>query len=275
MATPTQHRRGQKFFIILACLATAIIILSLLLFTFWLLDNHSTAENTSIAIENADLTELPLDEATENTEENADVFDPYWDFHDVNYLAADFSQLKQLNPEIVAWLSLSGTDINYPITQHQDNTFYLNHSIDQSSNDAGWAFLDYRNHSALQNRNTIIYAHGRQDGSMFGSLKRTLTADWRADPNNFLIKTSTPSTNAIWQIFSTYQIPDTNDYIQTDFADDDDFVNFLQMLQNRSNFNYHVEVKPSDQILTLSTCANTTASDKIVVHAKLIRSQNR
>lgn len=277
----TKNRRGQQFFLLLIILAAAGMIISLVYLTFWLIDNYNTTKNTTSVVENANLTTISDQNNSEPGDESDSEFNPYWDFSDTDYLAADFNQLKQINPEIIAWISVGGTNINYPITAHSDNSFYLNHSVDRSKNDAGWVFMDYRNQSFKTQTpnhydyNTIIYAHGRHDGSMFGSLKRVLSKEWHSNPDNFLIKISAPYTNSIWQIFSTYQIPDTNDYIQTEFASDTDFSDFLQLLQNRSNFQYHVELDPTDHILTLSTCANTNSGDKIVTHAKLIRSQNR
>lgn len=277
----TKNRRGQKFFLLVIILAATAMMISLIYLTFWLIDNYNTAENTTSVVENANLTTISNENDSEPGDDSSSEFNPYWDFGDTDYLAADFDQLKQINPEIVAWISVGGTNINYPITQHSDNSFYLNHSVDRSKNDAGWVFMDYRNQSFKAqtsnhyDRNTIIYAHGRHDGSMFGSLKRILGKEWHNNPDNFLVKISTPHSNSIWQIFSTYQVPDTNDYIQTDFENDTEFSDFLQLLQNRSKFQYHVDLKPTDHILTLSTCANTNSGDKIVAHAKLIRSQNR
>lgn len=282
LGAPAKRRRAQHILLSIIILAIIGMIISLYLFAVWLINNHLTNQYTSEIIDDANLT---TESSNSNSEDNPDPdpnsdFDPYWNFSDMDYLAADFNQLRQLNPEIVAWISVGGTNINYPVTQHTDNTFYLNHSVNRSRNSAGWVFIDYRNRGLSSNaanydRNTVIYAHNRHDGSMFGTLKRALGGKWRSNPDNFLIKLSTPHTNSIWQIFSTYQTPDTNDYIQTDFASNSDFTNFLKLLQGRSNYDFHVNLTENDKILTLSTCAGPTSSDKIVVHAKLIRNQER
>lgn len=274
-------RRGRELFLVFIVIAAVGIVTCLGYFVFWLIDNQNTLENTATVVESANLSQVEAGDTSGENSDDEDKFDPYWDFGDTNYLAADFDGLRQINPEIVAWISVGGTSINYPIAQHSDNDFYLNHSIDRSKNDAGWVFMDYRNRGALStagadyDRNTIIYAHGRHDGSMFGSLKNVLGANWHKDSDNFLIKISTPKSNSIWRIFSTYKIPDTNDYIQTSFSSNSDFENFLQMLKSRSNFDYHTDLTANDKIITLSTCSTANPSDRIVAHAKLIRSQNR
>ena len=70
-------------------------------------------------------------------------------------------------------------------------------------------------------------------------------------------------------MFSTYVIPNTNDYIQTDFDSDEEFINFLNMIKNRSQHNFNTKINSNDNILTLSTCYND--NEKTVVHAKLIK----
>ena len=133
-------------------------------------------------------------------------------------------------------------------------------------------FLDYRNNNT-NNKNTIIYAHGRTDKTMFGALRNILNNNWLNNPNNYIIKISTEKENSLWQIFSAYHLPTTNDYLQTTFSGDTEYQIFLEMLKNRSSFNFNTNVSSNDNILTLSTCYNN--SDKMVVHAKLIKKENK
>ena len=119
------------------------------------------------------------------------------------------------------------------------------------------------------NKNTILYAHGRTDTTMFGSLKNTLKNDWLNNTNNHVIKLSSEYDNTLWQVFSIYHIPTTNDYIQVDFSSDLEFVNWANTLISRSSHNFNTDVSATDNILTLSTCYNE--EEKLVVHAKLIK----
>lgn len=121
--------------------------------------------------------------------------------------------------------------------------------------------------------NTIIYAHGRTDETMFGSLKKVLTKKWFNNKENYIIKISTETENTLWQIFSIYRIPTTNDYLQTEFNSDDEYQRFIDMLLKRSSYNFNSYVNENDNIVTLSTCYNN--SDKLVAHAKLIKKEKR
>ena len=152
------------------------------------------------------------------------------------------------------------------------NMNMINVGFNKSYNTAGWVFLDYRNNST-NNQNTIIYAHGRTDKTMFGALRNILNNNWLNNPNNYIIKISTEKENSLWQIFSAYHLPTTNDYLQTTFSGDTEYQIFLEMLKNRSSFNFNTNVSSNDNILTLSTCYNN--SDKMVVHAKLIKKENK
>lgn len=198
--------------------------------------------------------------------------DPYWDYIKMNMIDVDLSKLKTSNQDVRGWIQVNGTNINYPFVQAKDNKYYLTHSFDKSINKAGWVFLDYRNNST-NNRNTILYAHSRVDKTMFGSLKNILSNGWLNDKNNYVIKISTPKENTLWQVFSVYHIPTTNDYLQTKFTSEDQFLDFVNKLKDRSAHDFKTTVNKKDNILSLSTCYSN--NEKLVLHAKLIKRQVR
>lgn len=286
---PARQRRaklrtqGSNPFLRILCLAGLACFFCLVRLSFWLIDNQVSQQETTQVTEQASLQTTPSFTNNPNQAQTASVhsdqtFDPYWDFQTTNYLSADFTQLQTTNPSTVAWLHINGTNVNYPVVQHSDNNYYLNHTFSGSRNSAGWVFMDYRNLS-FQSRetpydpHTIIYAHARQDDSMFGSLRWIFSPNWFSNPDNSIIQISSPHTNSLWQIFSIYQTSNTNDYLQTNFPETRMFTDFVHLLQSRSLFNFGTTVSFSDHILTLSTCANT--NDRLVVHAKLVKSQTR
>lgn len=194
---------------------------------------------------------------------------PYWDYTKINLIDVDFSSLETINSDTVGWVQVPGTNINYPFVQTSDNDYYLNHSFDKTYNGAGWVFMDYRNNAKEFGKNTIIYGHNRADKTMFYTLKNALNNDWINNSNNHFITLSTKNENTLWQVFSAYHIKTTNDYIQTEFNSDEDFQEFLSMIQSRSAYNFDITVNENDKILTLSTCH--TNNEKMVVHAKLVK----
>lgn len=240
----------------------------------WKLDSNKTNEEINTIQENTNIEEVQDNKGTEiiKQAEKIPKENPYWDYIKMNMIDVNFDNLKKINSDVVGWIKVNGTNINYPFVQSKDNKYYLTHSFNKSYNNAGWVFLDYRNNN-INNRNTIIYAHGRTDKTMFGTLRKVLNNGWINNTNNYVIKISTEKENSLWQIFSIYHIPTTNDYLQTEFKDEREYQRFLNILKNRSNHNFNTSITSNDTILTLSTCYND--SEKMVVHAKLIKKQKK
>lgn len=261
-------------FIFTILIFVIILILSIYNLVKWKIDSNKAKEEITTIQESINVEEV---EDTENTEivepvEEIPKENPYWDYINMNMINVNFNDLKKTNSDVVGWLKVNGTNINYPFVQGKDNNYYLTHSFNKSYNDAGWVFLDYRNNNT-NNKNTIIYAHSRLDKTMFGSLRNVLKNGWINNTNNYVIKISTEAENSLWQIFSVYHIPTTSDYLQTDFNDDTEYQSFLDMLKNRSSYNFNTNVTYTDNILTLSTCYSD--NDRMVVHAKLIKKESK
>ncbi len=265
-----------KNIILILIIITSTITLLISIFNIikWKIDSNKTNYEITNIQENINVEEIQDSENTEIIEPGIEVpkENPYWDYINMNMINVDFSDLKRTNPDVVGWLKVNGTNINYPFVQSSGNDYYLTHSFNKSYNGGGWVFLDYRN-NGTNNKNTIIYAHGRSDKTMFGTLKNVLNNGWLNNTNNYVIKISTETENSLWQVFSVYRIPTTNDYLQTNFNDDIEYQNFLDMIKDRSSHNFNTNVASTDNILTLSTCYNN--SDKMVVHAKLIKKENK
>ena len=248
-----------------------IMIFCIIKIIMWSIDNKKTSEITDKINEKITVTttsEEVIDIINEDVKED----DPIWSYDSTRVKNVDLSKLYEINNETSGWIIVDNTNVNYPVVKHGDNDFYLNHSFDKKKNGAGWVFMDYRNNTGYFDKNTIIYAHGRQDKTMFGSLTKTLKENWYTNPDNYTINFSTENYNSLWQIFSIYKIPTTNDYIQIDF-NDNEFDEFLNTITARSIYDFKTTVSSSDKILTLSTCYND--DEKLVIHAKIIKIQNK
>ena len=198
----------------------------------------------------------------------------YWAYSNVTMLNVDFSDLLKQNPDTVGWLNVNNTTINYPIVQSGDNSYYLNHSFEKAESAVGWIFADYRSNLKDLEKNTVIYGHGRLDNVMFGSLDDTLDSNWYTQPENQIIKISTPYQNMLWRIFSIYTIPAESYYLTHTFENDESYMKFLNTLTERSMNDFNVKLDTNDKILTLSTCLDNNGN-RIVVHAKLIKVEDR
>ncbi len=182
----------------------------------------------------------------------------------------DFESLKETNPDTVAWIKVNGTDIEHPIVQTSNNSYYMNHSFDKKYNTAGWVFVDYSNKLDGSDKNLVVYAHNRKDGSLFGTLKNILTEDWQSNKDNLIIPFLTESEKSEYQVFSVYKIISEDYYITTNFKTNDEFEKFINTIKSRSIKNFETNVTPDDNILTLSTCADDN-NYRVVLHAKKLK----
>ena len=240
----------------------------------WFNDNNKVDNITENILENVKVKEKKDNENTENINPPEDKWNDYWDYIKMNLLEIDFNQLLKRNSDTVGWIEVKGTNINYPIVQTTDNNYYLTHAFDKTENEAGWVFMDYRNDSVNFNQNTIIYAHSRLTGSMFGSLKNILNSSWYTNKNNHIIRLSTPTENTMWQVFSVYTIPKESYYITPSFNSNEAYLEFLNTIKSRSEVDFSGTVNTNDKILTLSTCKDNFGN-RVVMHAKLIKRESR
>ncbi|NMO95439.1 class B sortase [Paenibacillus lemnae] len=183
-------------------------------------------------------------------------------------LLPGFSPLLEMNKEIVGWLDVPGTNIQYAAAQTTDNDYYLTHSIKKEKNENGSVFMDYRNAPDASDRHTILYGHYTKDGTIFTELKKYRDESfYRSNP---VFTFNTLYEESRWEIFSVYVTDTSFYYIQTHFRSNRDFRSFAATLQEKSIFPSGVSLREDDQILTLSTCAYDFEDARLVIHARKI-----
>lgn len=219
--------------------------------------------------ENNNEIDVPTEEPTPPPSNNQ-VYYPndYWDYINIPIINVNFDELLNKNPDTVGWIKVNGTKVNYPVVQTYDNEYYLKHDFNKNNNINGWVYADYRANFSNFGKNTIIYAHNLTNRTMFGSLVETQKPYWYTNEDNKYIKISTPTSNSVWAIFSTYTIEPVTDYLRTNFKNHN-YQDFLNLMKSRSIYDFGIEVTKDDKILTLSTC-NDAGTKRIVVQAKMV-----
>lgn len=186
-------------------------------------------------------------------------------------LRAKFKTLRETNPDVVGWISIPGTVIDYPILQTEDNDYYLEHSITGTYLKSGSIFADYRNASDWSDQNTVLYGHNMASGEMFAQLAKFKSGSFfRA---NRYIYIYTDEGIRVYTIFSAYETNTYNPYTRMHFSSDNEFVEWAKKAYNsslKSVHNYTFKFNGQDKILTLSTCTNGFNDDgRLAVHAVL------
>lgn len=275
-------KRQKKSFWILYILFTAVLTISLYKITAKQIyrkeltfqeENVRNIVDIVEIVENNENTEI-INPPEEPQEEDTSYYQSdYWYYIKQPLISVNFDDLKAKNQDTVAWVQLNGSNINYPVVKATDNNYYLHHAYDGSYNEGGWVFMDFRNNPQEYDKNTIIYGHGMANDTIFGTLRYIVEYWWYSNPDNLIVKLSTPYENTMWQIFSVYTIPEETYYIQTDFATDEDYANFLNTITSRSINFFNASPNTNDKILTLSSCYNDQL--RVVLHAKLIKRETR
>lgn len=181
----------------------------------------------------------------------------------------DFTKLLKENPDTVGWIMIPGTEIDYPVVQTDDDSYYLTHDYNKAESGHGSIFMDYRNSANVSDKHTILYGHNMRDGTMFHDLNEYKNLDFLSKHRYIEYR----NLNGIyrWEIFSTYSTNVDFDYLQTEFVSNDVFLSFINNLLTHSQFDsYEMDLKEEDRILTLSTCCNDIENGRRVVHARLI-----
>lgn len=177
--------------------------------------------------------------------------------------SVDFAALSRINPDIVGWLYCEGTQINYPVVQGGDNTYYLDHLFDGTQNANGCLFLDSRVDASFSSVHSIIYGHHMRSGAMFAALdgyKRQSFYD--AHRAMLLI---TPDATYDVQLFAAYVADPSEDAWEVSFANDGEIQTWIDAAIARSTFTSDVKPTPGDRLLTLSTCSYEFGDARFVV----------
>ncbi|MDR1065868.1 MAG: class B sortase [Clostridiales bacterium] len=173
------------------------------------------------------------------------------------------------NDEIIGYIRIDGTTIDYPVVQSTDNNKYLSVNARGKESGAGAIFLDYENDIERDDKNMIIYGHNMKTKTMFHELR-----DYR-DKNFFdahrTIKFCTLYDSYEYEAFSFYKAEDTFNYIQAVFDNDEEFLTLLNEMKSRSMHRVDTDVSADDRILTLSTCSNADDDTRYVINAKLVK----
>lgn len=183
----------------------------------------------------------------------------------------EFEALQEDNEDVVGWINIDDTKIDYPVLHSADNQEYLTEDFNREESAGGSIFMDYRNDIDTLGQNTIVYGHRMKDGSMFQHLTKFLDKDFYDKHQTFDVEMLNGSYEA--EIFAVYNTMTDFYYIQTDFENDADFEQLIAESKNKSEYETGVDVSADDNIITLSTCDYELDENegRLVVQAKLVK----
>lgn len=180
----------------------------------------------------------------------------------------DLNALREVNPDVVGWIWIPDTYINYPLMQGEDNEYYLNNTWNQNPSAYGSIYLESMNSPELTDFNTIIYGHNMNNGSMFATLQNYAGAYYRKQFPYVYIATDAGVYR--YEIFSTYKASVDSITYQLSFNQQETREAFIQAALENAEYDIGIVPETTDRIITLSTCTGWGGYDyRRVVHARL------
>lgn len=288
-----RHRRAARmsFSLVLMLVLATLIILSMVMIAGILLRSMRTkklnaelsalhAGQTAVeppapVAEEALLTSVPSPEPTVSPSPSpvAEETVAATHFHQVGGTPlAHMETLYNQNHDLIAWLEIPDV-LDLPV-MYKDNRYYLTHDFNKNKNASGTIFLDEKHRFTEQTQNLLLHGHNMKDGTMFGRLVHYLQdiSYYRSHPFVHL--------DTLWEtedyvIFSVLRVSlDVHDesfinyFTHPTFASDASFETYARQLQLQSAYAVPIDVKPSDALLTLSTCID---EDRLVIICRRLR----
>lgn len=184
--------------------------------------------------------------------------------------------LYNSNKNLIGWIKIDDTIIDYPVMQCDDNTYYLEHNFDQEEDRAGALFLDCNCDVVKGNDNYIIYGHHMTSGKMFASLPKYEDESYYEEHPYIIFDTIYEE--AVYQVMYAFRSKVYNEdqvvfkyYQFIDAYSEEEFNSYMQEMAELAYYDTGVTAVYGDSLLTLSTCDYQETNGRFVVVAKRIQ----
>ena len=185
-----------------------------------------------------------------------------------------FLQLYQMNPDIVGWLQIPGTQVDYPVMQTPDDPeYYLKRNFDKKSSSRGCLFAQADGDVFAPSDNVTLYGHHMRDGSMFGSLDKFKKKAFFAEhPYIYFDTLEETHTYQILAVFKTTVSQGEGFHYHefVDAMDAEEFDAFVSQCKALAFYDTGVDAAYGDKLITLSTCEYSQTNGRLVVVAKQV-----
>lgn len=187
-----------------------------------------------------------------------------------------YKSLYNQNKNLIGWLKIADTNIDYPVMQTDNNEFYLDHDVNREPDKNGTLFMDYQCNVLAPSSNFIIYGHNMRSGNMFGNLDKYKSESYYKEHPVILFDTIyEEGVYQIMYVFNSHIYTEdeiTFKYYQMiDIASEKEFESNMKSMQEITMYDTGVEAVYGDQLLTLSTCDYGEDDGRFVVVAKRVQ----
>jgi sortase B len=183
-------------------------------------------------------------------------------------LAEYVSELKAEYPDVVGYVNVPSLGIAYPVVQTDNNDYYLTHMINGKESKSGAIFLDYRvNSDPTQTKNTVLYGHNMNDGSMFHKIEEFFSS--RELFEGAVVEYVTENGAYLYTPLAIYRCEAYYPFHMYEFRNDEAFLEFCDMISEKSFHLTDTEYNEGSSIITFATCVNsiTTKNARYIYQA--------
>lgn len=187
-------------------------------------------------------------------------------------IPVNFKSLRSTNSDVIAWIEVEGTDIDYPVLYDtSDDFYYLTHTYRGTYTSSGSIFIQEYNSDDLTDFNTVLYGHNMADSSMFAQLHSFRNSASFFEENDTII-IYTPNRKLTYEIFAAYRTDNQNIMLRFSFDTAEEREAYIDHIYSHSEvarFDKDITITEEDRIITLSTCIGNDAY-RYVVQAVLV-----
>lgn len=237
-------------------------------------DNTSKYDALAKIVESAESEESGTSDKTDSSKENEE--NSAVSETDENAIIPELSELYSQNSDLIAWINIPDTNINYPVMQTKDDPdYYLHKGFDKEYSDYGCPYVAENCDVDRPSDNIIVYGHNMVVGVMFAQLEKFEDKDFWSEHKEFSFYTLHEKRKyEIFAVFKTTVYDENTDefkyYQFVDSSDKEDFNAYVDKCKSLALFDTDVEVKYGDKLITLSTCEYSGDNSRLVVVAKQI-----
>lgn len=185
----------------------------------------------------------------------------------------DINKLYEENKDIVGWLKIDNTTINYPIMQNiNDPNYYLHRDFYKNYSSYGTPYMAKQ--CNLNSDNIVIYGHHMKNNKMFGELEKYKSKDFYN--NHKIITFTTLEKEYSYEIFAVFKTTvytkNTFRYYENiNFENKKMYDDFINICKNKSLYQTGIEIKDKEKLITLSTCEYSNKNSRLVIVARKIK----
>ena len=267
-------KKTKKIYILIYFILVLLIILSIIYIINSFLLKKEAIEESNL-LNDIDSDKIVSTVFRKQTNSNA-TSPPIETQHQETERMLKVKELKGQNSDIVGWLEIPNTSINYPVLQGSDNEYYMNHNYKKQKSKNGSIFLTKDYNWEIPSSNLLIYGHNLNNGTMFQELlKYSNRTFYEQHPRIRFTTVEDDSEYEIIAVFKSrvYYQSEKNVFRYYFFVNaetEQEYNDFINNAKNASLYDIAPTAKYGDQLITLSTCSYHVKDGRFAVVGRKI-----